>query len=160
MSGRSCNFRLTLWQFICLTYETVLPEPRPRSYLNLATIGILWRLRRYNRSMAKTLVVTLKDDLDGGDADETVRFALDGKSYEIDLSKKNAAALRGSLKLYLEKGRSVGGRSRRSGGSGRATRFSKLGAKEKERFRRWAKLPNARRIADAKVEEWIKAGKP
>ena len=42
--------------------------------------------------MAQTIVVKLVDDMDGGDADETVAFGLDGKSYEIELSKKNAAA--------------------------------------------------------------------
>ena len=40
--------------------------------------------------MAKTLIVKLSDDIDGGDADETVRFGLDGKAYEIDLSATNA----------------------------------------------------------------------
>jgi len=39
----------------------------------------------------------LEDDLDGSEADETVTFALDGVSYEIDLNAKNAAALRDSL---------------------------------------------------------------
>ena len=36
--------------------------------------------------MAQRVVVTLSDDLDGGAADETVQFGVDGKSYEIDLS--------------------------------------------------------------------------
>ena len=37
--------------------------------------------------------MSLTDDLDGSDADETIMFALDGGSYEIDLNAKNAAAL-------------------------------------------------------------------
>ena len=48
-------------------------------------------------SVAKRTVVVLEDDLDGGPADETVTFALDGVSYEIDLSSSNAGRLRESL---------------------------------------------------------------
>ena len=64
--------------------------------------------------MAKTVIVKLTDDIDGGDADETVQFALDGRSYEVDLSAANAAKLRDALKPYIEKGRgtSGGGRAR------------------------------------------------
>jgi hypothetical protein len=43
--------------------------------------------------MAQKITVTLEDDLDGGPADQTVRFGLDGAEYEIDLSARNAAAL-------------------------------------------------------------------
>ena len=61
--------------------------------------------------MAKKVTVTLVDDFDGeGAADETVEFGLDGVSYEIDLSAKNAAKLRNELKPWLEAGRRVGGR--------------------------------------------------
>ena len=44
--------------------------------------------------MAQKITVELEDDLDGGPADETVRFGVDGAEYEIDLSNKNAAAFR------------------------------------------------------------------
>ncbi|MEU0092949.1 Lsr2 family protein, partial [Kribbella sp. NPDC006257] len=47
--------------------------------------------------MAQRVQVVLEDDLDGGKADETVTFGLDGSTYEIDLSKKNAAKLRDAL---------------------------------------------------------------
>ena len=44
--------------------------------------------------MAKKVTVTLVDDFDGdGPADETVEFSIDGVSYEIDLSVKNAKRL-------------------------------------------------------------------
>ena len=71
--------------------------------------------------MAKKVTVTLVDDFDGdGPADETVEFSIDGVSYEIDLSAKNAKKLRDDLKQWTEAGRRVGGRRRgRSGGSGR-----------------------------------------
>jgi len=40
--------------------------------------------------MAQKITVVLEDDLDGGPAEETVRFTLDGSAHEIDLSKKHA----------------------------------------------------------------------
>lgn len=58
--------------------------------------------------MAKETITKLIDDLDGGEANETVRFALDGHSYEIDLSTKNANKLRAALAPYLEKATRVG----------------------------------------------------
>jgi hypothetical protein len=110
--------------------------------------------------MAQSTITYLTDDLDGSDADETVRFALDGRSYEIDLNKKNAAALRRALKPYLDAGRTSRRASRATARAGSPTLFSQLDSTEKDRFRRWAKMPNARRIADARVQEWIKAGRP
>ena len=47
--------------------------------------------------MAQKIQVLFIDDLDGGEAEGTVRFGLDGADYEIDLSAKNAAALRKAL---------------------------------------------------------------
>ena len=44
--------------------------------------------------MAQRVTVELEDDLDGGPADETLRFGLDGSEYEIDLSKRNASTFR------------------------------------------------------------------
>ncbi|MFF3958663.1 Lsr2 family protein [Streptomyces sp. NPDC001890] len=55
--------------------------------------------------MAQRVVVTLSDDIDGGAAAETVTFALDGKSYEIDLNTSNAKKLRKALAPYMAAGR-------------------------------------------------------
>ena len=114
--------------------------------------------------MAKTVIVKLTDDIDGGDADETVHFALDGKTYEIDLSAANAATLRGAFKPFIEKGRpvAVGGSAppRVSGPPAEETMYSQLSSDEKTRFRSWAGMPTARRISDARVKSWIAAGKP
>ena len=55
--------------------------------------------------MAKTVIVKLTDDIDGGDAEETVHFSLDGRSYEIDVNPANAARLRDALKPFISKGR-------------------------------------------------------
>ena len=69
--------------------------------------------------MAQKVQVILVDDVDGGEASETVSFALDGVSYEIDVSESNAAALRDALAPWVGHARRVGGRSGGSGG-GRA----------------------------------------
>ncbi len=67
--------------------------------------------------MAQKVQVVLTDDLDGGEADETVQFALDGVSFEIDLSEGNAEALRGALAPYVAAARRLGGRTTRRGGA-------------------------------------------
>ncbi|CAM5330907.1 hypothetical protein SCALM49S_01917 [Streptomyces californicus] len=54
--------------------------------------------------MAQKVQVLLVDDLDGVEADETVTFALDGKTYEIDLTTANARKLRGLLEPYTRAG--------------------------------------------------------
>lgn len=61
--------------------------------------------------MAQKVQVILVDDIDGGEADETVSFALDGVSYEIDLSESNAAELRDAIAQWVGHARRVGGRS-------------------------------------------------
>jgi hypothetical protein len=57
--------------------------------------------------MAQKVNIILVDDLDGSEADETVSFALDGTSYEIDLNEKNAAKLRDALSGYIGHARRV-----------------------------------------------------
>ena len=59
------------------------------------------------RNMAQQTTVTLTDDIDGGKAAETVSFGLDGHIYEIDLSKKNATALRKALGEFTASARHV-----------------------------------------------------
>jgi hypothetical protein len=63
--------------------------------------------------MASKTVVYMEDDIDGGDAAETVTFGIDGVTYEIDLNDKNAAKLRKSVELYVGAARRVGGRKAR-----------------------------------------------
>lgn len=55
--------------------------------------------------MAQKTSVVMHDDLTGGKAAETVSFALDGNAYEIDLNKRNAAALRKAIGVYIDAGR-------------------------------------------------------
>lgn len=71
--------------------------------------------------MSQKIQIILEDDIDGGAADETVTFALDGTAYEIDLSAKNAAALRDAFAPFVGAGRKAGRsragtRQRRAGG--------------------------------------------
>lgn len=68
--------------------------------------------------MAQRVQIILEDDYDGGTADETVSFALDGAEYEIDLSEKNAAELRDALAPWLAHARKTGGRRKRGGTAG------------------------------------------
>ncbi|WP_405617420.1 Lsr2 family protein [Streptomyces sp. NBC_00076] len=86
--------------------------------------------------MAQKVQVLLVDDIDGGEADETVTFALDGKTYEIDLTTTNADKLRGLLEPYVKGGRRTGGRA--SGGRGKA-RAASGGSQDTAQIRAWAK---------------------
>lgn len=89
--------------------------------------------------MAQKVQVILVDDLDGGEAEETVSFALDGVSYEIDLSEKNATELRESLAGWVGHARRVGGRA----GSGRrassGTPRARAGSRDLAAVRSWAR---------------------
>ncbi|MCB5180015.1 histone-like nucleoid-structuring protein Lsr2 [Streptomyces antimicrobicus] len=87
--------------------------------------------------MAQKVQVLLVDDLDGGEADETVTFALDGKTYEIDLTTANAEKLRGLLEPYTKSGRRTGGRAAAGRGKGRAAASS--GNPDTAEIRAWAK---------------------
>jgi len=61
--------------------------------------------------LARETITRLIDDLDGGEAVETVTFGLDGHYYEIDLSTKNANRLRSALSTYVDHGHRVAGRA-------------------------------------------------
>jgi hypothetical protein len=64
------------------------------------------------------VVEMLEDDIDGGTAEVTVSFALEGKAYEIDLSNDNAQRLRDAMQPFLDAARPAPGtavrQSRRS----------------------------------------------
>jgi len=63
--------------------------------------------------MATKITVALEDDLDGGPADETVRFGVGGTKYEIDLNKKNARAFGKQPAPFVEHARRAGRERRR-----------------------------------------------
>ncbi|MBM0257769.1 Lsr2 family protein [Micromonospora sp. 4G55] len=115
--------------------------------------------------MAKQIIHKLVDDLDGGDADETVKFALDGVQYEIDLSNSNAAKLREAFAQYVGAGTRVGrggvvvgGRAARGRGGATADR------EQNKAIRAWAKksgkeISDRGRIPQEIVDEYhAKAG--
>lgn len=85
--------------------------------------------------MAQKVKIILVDDLDGGTAEETVRFGLDGANYEMDLSSENADQLRDALKPFVSKARRSGGRATgRSGGKASGGRNQ-----ETAQIREWAR---------------------
>jgi hypothetical protein len=91
--------------------------------------------------MAQKVEVRLVDDLDGNTADETVKFALDGTEYEIDLSSKHAHDLRKVLDPFQSAARRVGRMSSggRRGGA-RGTGASSASNRERNQaIRDWAK---------------------
>lgn len=116
--------------------------------------------------MAKQIIHKLVDDLDGGDADETVKFSLDGVQYEIDLSKKNAEKMRAAFDQYVTAGSRigrggvvVGGRAARGRGGATADR------EQNKAIRAWAKregkdISDRGRIPQEIVDEYhAKAGR-
>jgi hypothetical protein len=66
-------------------------------------------------AMAQKVQTLYVDDLDGSDAEGTVRFGLDGAQYEIDLNAVHASELRNALAPYLHAGRKVPSPARRAG---------------------------------------------
>ena len=113
--------------------------------------------------MAQKTIVSLIDDLSGEEADETVRFGLDGAQYEIDLSEKNATKLRESLAQFVAAARRSGGRA--SGGRrvvARATSRRGGGTDRTADIREWARsngytVSDRGRIASNIVEAYEKA---
>ena len=88
--------------------------------------------------MARQVITTLIDDLDGGTAEETVRFSFEGAAYEIDLSGKNALKFRKAVEPYITAGTKVGrGGLVRVPASPRGS--SAAGREENAAIRAWAK---------------------
>jgi hypothetical protein len=86
--------------------------------------------------MAQKIQTLFIDDIDGSEAEGTVRFGLDGTEYEIDLNTKHAEALRKALARYVEV-------ARRSPGSRRPVRSERRA--------------NASGFNSTEVREWAKA---
>jgi hypothetical protein len=90
--------------------------------------------------MAQKVLVQLVDDLDGSTAEQTVEFALDGVQYQIDLSDKNAGALREALEPFVSAARRAGGRKRSAAARGTAARGSAASDRERNQaIREWAR---------------------
>ncbi len=105
--------------------------------------------------MAKKTVVTelLVDDIDGSTGDRTINFTWDGVAYEIELSKRNAAAFEKTMKPYLDGGRRV--RSTRA----RRVAVARNGKRDLAGIRSWAEqngfaVSSRGRIATAVLEAY------
>jgi hypothetical protein len=107
--------------------------------------------------MAQKVTVELEDDIDGGPADETMRFGLGSTEYEIDLSAKNARTFRTQLAPFVEHARKAG-----PGPTRRATRTA-AGRQHSGEVRAWAKdhgiAVSARGRIPASVIEQYQAAK-
>jgi hypothetical protein len=89
--------------------------------------------------VAQKIQTLFIDDIDGGAAEGTVRFALDGTDYEIDLNAKHSEELRSALGKYVSHARKVGGSARRgSRAAGRAGRGTGSALNTTE-IRNWAR---------------------
>jgi hypothetical protein len=99
--------------------------------------------------MAKkvTVVEELVDDVDGGKAETTVSFALDGTSYEIDLNTKNAAKLRDALAPWVGHARKAGRGGKASGRKGGRTHVGP----DPATVRKWAASKNLKVSARGRI---------
>lgn len=110
--------------------------------------------------MVQRVVVQLTDDIDGSEAVETVSYALDGTTYEVDLNEKHAADLRKAFEKYIGVSRKAG-RGAKAAGTSRSTRSkSDYDAKA---VRAWASSQNIEvnergRIPSEIVEQYKAAG--
>ncbi|MGI8415179.1 MAG: histone-like nucleoid-structuring protein Lsr2 [Nakamurella sp.] len=94
--------------------------------------------------MATHTTVTLVDDIDATEAVETVEFALDGATYEIDLNAKNAQKLRAAFSNFVDNGRHV---ARQSGQAPRRRSAGRHSPEHLKAVREWARA-NGYEVSD------------
>ncbi|GAA4966232.1 hypothetical protein HD597_000120 [Nonomuraea thailandensis] len=107
--------------------------------------------------MARQIQELLIDDLDGGEAAETINFAIDGSAFEIDLSSSNAKKLREALTPFVQHARRES--LARKAPRGRAGNSKAMSRQKSAEIRQWAKingLPVSERgrIASSVVEKY------
>jgi Lsr2 len=105
--------------------------------------------------MSSKTIILLEDDTDGSKAAETVEFSIDGATYSIDLSAKNAKELRGGLEKYIEAARKTGGK--------RSTARKTAGNVDLAAVRAWAashdiKVATRGRVSAAVIDQFRQAG--
>ena len=84
--------------------------------------------------MAQQIQTLFIDDIDGGPAEGTVRFGLDGTDYEIDLSTEHSEELHKALAGYVTHARKAAGTARRGPRGRRGD-----GAPDTRKVREWAR---------------------
>ena len=119
--------------------------------------------------MAQKTITTLVDDLDdtqiiNGNG-QTVRFGLDGKDYELDLTNEHADELRAAFDRYVKAARNVGGRQsvRSRGTTARSTTTPSTTNVDAKAVRAWAtankvELSARGRIPQSVVDQFRAAG--
>lgn len=95
--------------------------------------------------MAKRIVETLVDDLDGSEADRTIAFSIDGEGYAIDLSTANAEKFDAALAPFVDAARRTS--SGRAGGGSRRRGGSAGGAGDTKDAREWLRA-NGHQVSD------------
>jgi hypothetical protein len=91
--------------------------------------------------LARKIITSLVDDIDGSEAAETLSFSLDGKQYEIDLSAENATKLREDFESWAKSARRVGKASTTT------RRASRGGRADLNAVREWARA-NGHKVSD------------
>ncbi|MGD9526018.1 histone-like nucleoid-structuring protein Lsr2 [Pseudonocardia sp.] len=89
--------------------------------------------------MAQVREVRLIDDLDGKDADETIEFGFEGRSYAIDLSTENASKLRDIFADYVGAARRISGRRSRGSAPAAAPKRASIDREQNQAIREWAR---------------------
>jgi hypothetical protein len=89
--------------------------------------------------VAQRTEIVFTDDLDGGPADETVRFGIDGTQYEIDLSKAHAGELRSVLQPFVASARRATSGAGGGAGSRRGSRPASRRGPNPSEVRAWAR---------------------
>lgn len=97
----------------------------------------------------------LVDDMDGGDADVTIAFVFDGKSYSLDLSHENADKFRELLAPYMLAA------SKNSTSKSSAIKSQMAGVQQRAAIREWARgqgvvISERGRIPQDVIEEYNK----
>ncbi|WP_426594276.1 histone-like nucleoid-structuring protein Lsr2 [Cellulomonas sp. McL0617] len=105
--------------------------------------------------MAQKVQVLLVDDIDGGTADETVTFGLDGVTYEIDLTGAHATELRDALAQWVGHARKVGGRA--AAGKSAAPRGRRSSSGDAQAIREWAKVHGHQVSERGRISAEVKA---
>lgn len=108
--------------------------------------------------MAQQIQTLFIDDIDGGPAEGTVRFGLDGTDYEIDLSAAHSEELHKVLVGYVTHARKAG-RTARRGSRGRRPADSL----DTRKVREWARaegldIKERGRVPAEVIEKYKAAG--
>jgi hypothetical protein len=109
--------------------------------------------------MARKVEVQLIDDLDGSQAEESITFALDGITYEIDLSKKNATKFRRNLEPFVNAAQKLGRLPSHRVTAGRSRGSAKVDREQNQAIREWAERKGLEvsprgRIARSVIEQY------